>query len=196
VLEEAKLRWPDGWERTRIQDRKGNPAWKKPRGVYKEMLIRELARMGVTSMLITQSNNERLDSGVAVWFSRKKVDYSWQAMLGLDTPAPTLQEIDDAYRAKAKQYHPDSGENGGDIEIFKSLGDARKQARNWVLGTHEDAHGYAVACDRFTEARLNMAALRLAFAAFRQLDRVGVPAILERTLERTFKQALTPGSAS
>jgi hypothetical protein len=194
VLEQAELRWPDGWERTRIQDRKSQSAWKKPRGEYRTMLIKELERIGVTSLLITFSNNERVDPGIAVWFSRAKNDFTWQEALGLDTPAPTLAEIDNAFQQKAMKFHPDRPD-GGDIGTFQQLVQHRKNAKAWIQGTHEGAHDFAVACDRFTEVRLNMAALRLAFTAFRQLERVGVPAILDRALERTFRQQLTPGGA-
>ena len=188
VTEENPLRWPDGWERTRIQDRKPQSAWKKNALGYRDALIRELQLMGATSILITRSTNERLDPGVAVWFSLKKEDLSWQDGLGIFNPAPTLDEIDDAYKAKAMKHHPDR--EGGDIEIFKKMGEYRKAARAWVLGTHDARHEYVVPCDRFSEVRLNLAALRLAFASFRSLERVGVPAILERTLDRAFKSAL------
>lgn len=187
VDEEQVLRWPDGWERTRIQDRKPQSAWKKNLTGYRDALIRELERMGATSVLITRNMSDRMDPGVAVWFSMKRPDFSWQEGLGLDTPAPTLDQIEDAYRIRAMKSHPD---RGGDIEIFKKLGEHRKNAKAWVMGTHENRREYVVPCDRFSEARLNMAALRLAFSAFRSLERVGVPAIMERTLDRAFKQAL------
>jgi hypothetical protein len=181
------LKYPDGWERTRIQDRKPNAAWKKNYKQYRESVVKELERMGATSVLISRSDNERTDPGVAVWFSLKKADFSWQDGLAIDNPAPTLEEIETAYRSKAMKHHPD---RGGDIEIFKRMGEHRKNARAWVLGTHDQRHEYVVPCDKFNEARLNLAALRLAFAAFRSLERVGVPAILERTLDRAFKTAL------
>jgi hypothetical protein len=187
VTEENELHWPDGWERTRIQDYRPNPQWKNSRDKYRDALVRELQLMGATSILISRAANERLDPGVAVWFSLKKEDFSWQDGLGIETPAPTLDEIESAYRDKAMKHHPD---RGGDIEIFKKLGEYRKQARAWVLGTHDQKHEYVVPCDKFKEVRLNMAALRLAFAAFRSLERVGVPAILERTLDRAFRTAL------
>ena len=187
VTEETTLHWPDGWDRTRITDRKPQTAWKKPYTGYREALVKELERMGATSIIISRSNSERLDPGVAVWFSMKKADFSWQDGLGIETPAPTLEEIESAYREKAMKHHPD---RGGDIEIFRKLGDHRKNARAWVLGTHDQRHEYVVPCDKFNEARLNLAALRLAFAAFRSLERVGVPAILERTLDKAFKTAL------
>jgi len=188
LQEETKLLWPDGWERTRIQDRKPQASWKKPTAAYRDSLVRELEMMGATAILISRSDNERLDPGVAVWFSLKKEDLSWQDGLGIFNPAPTLDEIDEAYRTKAMKYHPDR--EGGDIEIFKKVGEYRKAARAWVLGTHDARHEYVVPCDRFKEVRLNFAALRLAFASFRSLERVGVPAILERTLNKAFKSAL------
>jgi hypothetical protein len=194
VVEETRLRWPDGWERTRIQDRKPNSQWRGTRDKYRDTLVRELDLMGATAVLISRSSDERLDPGVAVWFSLKKADFSWQAGLGLDSPAPTLDEIDSAFRDRARRCHPDNPD-GGDIEMFKRLGDYRKHARAWILGKHDERHEYVVPCDRFSESRLNLAALRLAFAAFRSLERVGVPAILERTLDRAFKTAL-PMNAS
>lgn len=187
VREQSLLLWPDGWERTRIQDRKSQAAWKSSRQKYHDALVAELLRMGATSILITHAENERMDTAVSVWFSLKKEDLSWQDGLGIYNPAPTLDEIDTAYRERAMKHHPD---RGGDIEIFKKLGEYRKAARSWVLGTHEARHEYVVPCDRFDEVRLNLAALRLAFAAFRSLERVGVPAILERTLDKAFKTAL------
>jgi hypothetical protein len=193
--EEVPLKWPDGWERTPIQDRKAQPGWKRPLLATRDALSKELQRMGATSAAISRndSTKDRLDPGVAVYFSRAlREDFSWQAQLGITNPAPTLEEIDTAYREKAKQHHPD---RGGDIEIFKKLGEYRAQARAWVMGTHGQHHEYVIACDKFTEPRLNMNAIRLAIAAFRQLDRVGVSSMLERTLNRAFKTAL-PAHAS
>lgn len=187
VSGETVLRWPDGWDRTRVSDWKARGQWKKTYRQYEEMLIRELERLGATSIVVTRSENERLDPGVAVWFSKQKPDYSWQGVLGIDNPAPTLAEIDDAFRLRAKKCHPDTG---GDVEVYKRLVDARQRAKDWVLGTHDKHHDYVMAIDRFREARWNLCAIRLAFAAFRSLDRLGVPAILERTLDRAFKTAL------
>lgn len=193
TYDETSLRWPSGWDRTRIQDRKTQTAWKKPFRSYAEAVVKELARMGVTASLISYNRDrERLDPGVAVYFSRqKKEDFSWQAALKLDVPAPTLDEIDDAYKRQAMQHHPD---RGGDIEVFKKLGEHRKNAREWVLGTHRTDHEYVIACDKYTEARWNLAALRQAFAAIRVLDRVGVSSVLERTFQG-FRTALPAKSS-
>lgn len=190
VVEQQQLKWPDGWERTHIGARKPQNGWKKNFRGYRDALVKELGKIGVTECLITWNNDPnqgRLDPGVAVYFSKaKKADFSWQSALGIDSPAPTLHEIDDAFRKKAMQHHPD---RGGDVEVFRSLTKHRDQAKGWVLGTHNSEHEFVIPCDRFDETRLNLNAIRLAIAAFRQLDRVGVPAILERTF-RGFKTAL------
>lgn len=54
---------------------------------------------------------------------------SWVELLGfterVGQPAPTAEEINDAFRAKAKIHHPDVG---GDPEKFKELSAARDRA--------------------------------------------------------------------
>lgn len=189
VIEEAKLKWPDGAERTRIQDRKSQGGWRKTRGDYRTGLIKELERMGATSILLSYSDNERLDPGVAVWFSMAKEDFSWQQVLGLDTPAPTLEQIDDAFRDKARAVHPDRSD-GGDPEAFKKLANCRTAAKAWVQGTHQNRHEYVMAIDQYSETRLNLCALRMAFSYIRGLERVGAPAILTQTLG-AFRAKLT-----
>jgi hypothetical protein len=181
VNEEIPLKWPDGWERTRIDLRKSQAGWKKQFKLYRESLSKELERLGAESAVISRNgpDRERLDPGIAVYFSKElKQDFTWQSALNLNSPAPTLDEIDAAYRAMAMKHHPD---RGGDVEVFRALTKHRDQARAWVLGTHQHEHQYVIACDKFNEARLNLAAIRLAIAALRQLDRVGVSSILERT---------------
>jgi hypothetical protein len=192
VVEELKLRWPDGCERTRIKERKPQPAWKKTRLEYHNALILELEKMGATSILISRGIDERLDAGVAVWFSMKKEDFSWQQGLSLDTPAPTLDEIDIAFREKAKAVHPDRSD-GGDPEMFKKLANWRTAAKAWITGTHAHQHEYVMAIDQYTETRLNLCALRLAFSYIRGLERVGAPAILTQTLG-AFRAKLTATS--
>ena len=194
LTDQSPLKWPDGWERTPIHARKPQGGWRRTWSQYKIALTAELNRMGATSALITRNgpDKERLDPGVAVYFSRETgQDSSWQSALGITNPAPTLDEIDSAYKSLAMKHHPD---RGGDVEIFKKLGEHRKRAREWVLGTHTTDHEYVIPCDRFLNPTLNLAAIRQAFAAFRTLERVGVPAILERTF-LGFKTAL-PAHAS
>jgi len=195
VTEQSSLKWPDGWDRTLIAARRPRASWKKTFNDAKQSLIKELERHGVAEALITYNvgSAERTDPGVSVFFSKNiGDDYTWQSALGLENvPAPTLAQVDEAFRRKAMPHHPD---RGGDIKIFQMLVEYRERAKSWVLGTHKAEHEYAIPCDKFTESRLNLNAIRLALAAFRQLDRVGVPAILERTF-LGFKTAL-PARAS
>jgi hypothetical protein len=194
VTNELKLRWPEGWIRTLIELRKHDAHWKKPLSYYEQQTVRELTLMGATAVLITHGtfDKERMDPGVSVWFSLTKEDYSWQTLLGLP-PAPTLDEIDTNYRERVKPIHPDR--EGGDIELFKRYGEARKRARDWVLGTHADRHEYVMALDRYTTIRANLAGLSSAFRSFRSLQKLGMPTILERVLDKAFKAAL-PMNAS
>jgi hypothetical protein len=192
VIEELKLKWPDGIGRTPIQARKKQASWKRTRLDYHNGLVDELGKMGATSILICRSENERMDPGVAVWFSMKKEDFSWQSTLGLDNPAPTLDEIDSAFRDKARGCHPDRSD-GGDPALFKKLNEARQHAKAWVRGTHDQRHEYVVAIDQYNEARLNLQALKLALSYIRGLERVGAPAILTQTLG-AFRAKLTGGS--
>jgi hypothetical protein len=190
VQSEFKLRWPEGWSRTLIELRKNDSHWKKPLSYYEQQAVRELTLMGATSVLITHapSDKERMDPGVAIWFSLTKEDYSWQTLLGLP-PAPTLDEIDHSYRERVKPIHPDRPE-GGDPELFKRYSEARRLARAWVMGTHTDRHEYVMALDRYTAVKSNLAGLSRAFANFRSLQRLGMPTILERVLDKAFKASL------
>lgn len=190
VIEDDHLKWPDGIGRTPIQARVKQAAWKDTKGVYRDRLVDELGRMGAHSILITTAENERMDPGVAVWFSMEKEDFSWQKTLGIENPAPTFEEIDTAFREKARKCHPD---NGGDPALFKLVNEARQQARAWVQGTHGNRHEHVMAIDQYNETRLNLQALKLAFAALRTLDRVGAPAILKQALG-AFRAKLTGGS--
>lgn len=192
AIEELKLRWPDGIPRTPIQARKKNGSWGRTRVDYYNGLVAELGRMGATSILICRAENERLDPGVAVWFSMKKEDYSWQQTLGIENPAPRMEEIDAAFRAKAQKSHPDAP-GGGDPSLFKKINEARQQAKAWIQGTHDHRHEYVMAIDQYSEARLNIQALKVAFFSLRALDRVGAPAIFSQTLG-AFRAKLTGGS--
>lgn len=181
IIEESKLKWPDGAERTRIKERTGQGRWREGWADTRSRLALELQRLGATSILITRSENEQLDSGVAVWFSRAKEDFGWQQGLGLDTPAPTLDQIDAAFREKARKAHPD-GPGGGDPALFKKLSEWRVAAKAWITQTHTHNHDYVMAIDQYNEARLNLKALQLAFFYIRRMEDVGAPAILTQTL--------------
>jgi len=192
IIEETKLKWPDGLERTRIKERVGQGRWKEGWAVTRQKLTQELERLGATSVLVSRSDNEHLDPGVAVWFSRKKEDFSWQQGLGFDNPAPTVAEIDAAFRAKAMKYHPDNPQTG-DPALFMQFSHWRKAAVAWVTGTHSHAHEYVMAIDQYDEARLNLKALQMSFFYIRRLEDVGAPAILTQTLG-AFRAKLMQGS--
>jgi hypothetical protein len=200
VTNENTLRWPAlGWERTRIQDRKKNAAWKKSLKDAKDSFLAELGRMAIGDIAIgdvvlsynQDSDEARRDPGVAVYFSKyRKPDYSWIDALGLDTPVPTLAQINDAFQEKALLCHPDRyPDDPAKAEMFKRLTNHRQHAKDWIKGTQQKQHEYHIAADRYEEVRLNFMALRAAVAAFRTIERVGVPGILEHTLAG-FKTAL------
>jgi hypothetical protein len=181
IYEESPLKWAEGWDRVPIGERKEMKAWKKPFAYYRDALVAQLARLGANEVLISFNTGDeaRRDPGVTVYFTKAmQEDYSWQMGLGIDSPAPTLSDIDDAYRKRAMAHHPD---RGGDVEVFKKLGQYREQARAWVLNAHRKDHEYALPCDRFKEPRWNLNALRLGVAALRRLEEYGLPGMLERT---------------
>ena len=195
------LKWPEGWGRTLINERKSRHNWKKPFSFYREQVIKELERLGASAVTISRNDGtkERQDPGVAVWFSLKPPsDFSWQSGLHLDNPAPSLDEIDSAFRRLAQKHHPDAVANGsgGDVQVFHRLSEYRKQARAWVLGDNAPAMDNCIPCDRFAEARQNIAGIASALRHFRGLELVGIPAILERVMERTFKTALPAHESS
>jgi|GEM_PF-4479566 len=185
VNERSPLKWAEGWTHTPIGDRKPMKAWKKPFAYYRDALIEQLRKVGATEILISynEGDDARRDPGVTVYFSKPlREDFSWQLGLGIDNPAPTLAEIDAAYRRKVQPVHPDRPENaGGDVEMYLKLGNWREQAKAWVLDTHRSEHDFALPCDRFTEPRWNLNALKLGIAALRRLEDYGLPGMLERT---------------
>lgn len=194
VTDQSPLKWAEGWSRLLIGDRKEMKAWKKPFAYYKEALIQQMTRLGAEEVVISFNTGDdaRRDPGVTVYFSKPlKEDFAWQMGLGIDNPAPTLAEIDNAYRKKAGDYHPDRHpDDPTKLEIFKKLGQYRQQARAWVTNRQRTDHEYALPCDRFTEPRWNLNALRLGIAALRRLEEYGLPGMLERTF-RGFRVALT-----
>ena len=200
-MREAKeaypLQWPDGWIRTRLDDRQTNKAWKKSANDARELLLRELERMGATSAVISTNVPlnmrgglqaiEPRDPGVAVYFSKKaEADFSWQDILGINNPAPTREEINMAFRRLSARYHPDNQETG-DLEVFKALNAARIAALKWADEREGIGQDYVIACDKFKEVRLNINAIRLTIAAIRQIERCGTSSLMERAF-RGFQQ--------
>jgi len=186
------LNWPEGFPRTRIQDRRAMPSWKRTANQYRDAIAKELGLMGATSHVIScnvpltergalEKGKEPPDNGVAVYFSRKaKEDFSWQGVLDLHVPAPTEAQIEDAFRKLAAQHHPD---RGGDMVLFQKATDARRAALDWVRGTVKEKWEYVMPNDQFKEVRLNLAAIGFSFRAFRQLDRCGSKGLLERAFK-------------
>jgi hypothetical protein len=192
MKEAYPLAWPEGWVRTRPQDRKPQSQWKKPANFYRDSLEKEFERMKSPSSLISSNiplnlrgaltpGIEPLDPGVAVYFSREgKKDFSWQDALGIHDPAPTTDQINDAFKRLARQYHPDAG---GDLQMFQSLAKHRTNALRWVNRKTEQNFDLVIACDQFEEVRLNMQAICLTIKAIRQIERCGTSSLLERAFK-------------
>lgn len=186
------LSWPEGWPRVRPQDRRPMASWKRNATQYRDALATELERMRSPSSVISTnvplnmrgaltSGIEPLDVGVAVYFSRKiKEDFSWQDALGIHDPAPTEQQIHDAFRRLAQQYHPD---RGGDVAMFQAVTKHRDNALRWITRKTNQNFDYVIACDQFKEVRLNMAAIVMTLKAIRQIERAGTSSLLERAFK-------------
>lgn len=190
------LDWPKNWPRTRIKDVKPNKTWKKGIREAIEDLQEELGRMKATEAVISYNsdpNAARMDPGVAVfWSMEKATNFDWQESLKLDTPAPTVKQIDDAYRRLVMAVHPDRPGNEGKEALFVALTKHRDNAIAWIRGEHSKQHEYEIAVDTYNEPRLNITAIRMILSHMRALDRLGVPGIAERTF-KGFKPALGEG---
>jgi hypothetical protein len=193
MREAYPLAWPDGWRRTRLNDLKPRGAWKQTRLEYKKALEDELRRMGAKSVVITcnitpetfaSSKAEPRDVGVAVYFSKPPADddFSWQEILEIDKPDPTVAEIDQAFVKLSKVYHTDNLSTG-DLEMFKKINEARKRAKAWVTGDYGREHEHVIACDKYNKVVLNIAAIRVAIAALRRIEECGASGILERAFK-------------
>ena len=195
---ESTLRWPDGWPRTLIEHRESRSAWKKPVMEYQKAITKELIAMTVTAASITFNPPSSRDPGVAVWYSLESADdVSWQIGLQIDNPAPTLDEIDAAYKRLAMKHHPDRNPDRPDaIEMFKKIGAFRESARAYILGTAAPKLENCIPMDRFVEIKQNLAGVRLFLSYVRGMERLGGPAVVKRIMERTFRTALTAGASS
>jgi hypothetical protein len=190
LQDETPLKWPNGYPRTLIDNRKSNASWKKPIGDYRQAIADELARTGVESATLTHNelSREDRDPGVAIWFSMKAAEnFDWQIGLGIDNPVPTLDEIDRAYKALAMKHHPD---RGGDVELFKKAGMYREEAKAYVLGSATLQQDNCLPFDQFRTIKMNMAAALSALRHFRGLERLGMPSIVARIMSHAFKTAL------
>lgn len=166
-------------------------SWKQTANQYREVLAKELDRIKATVAVISTNvpltvrgsmtaGVEPRDVGVAIYFTKPgKEDFRWQDALGLHTPAPTDEQINDAYRRLAAKHHPD---RGGDIEMFRSLTNHRDAALRWAnRATAQPDH--VIACDLYREVRLNLAAIAFTLKALRQIERCGTSSVLERSFK-------------
>jgi hypothetical protein len=193
VKESHPLSWPDGWPRTRPQDQKPMGSWKRTANQYREALMTELERMGSPSFVISSNvpinhrgamtpGVEPRDVGVAVYFSRQlKEDFSWQDALGISDPYPTEEQIQEAFKRLARQYHPDTA--NGDVVMFQAVAKHRDNALRWLRQKTNQQFDYVIACDQFKEVRLNMAAIVMTIKAIRQIERCGTSSLLERAFK-------------
>jgi len=194
VEDRYPLRWPDGYPRTLLNNRKANGSWQKSFSDYRDAVIEELDRMKVSSATITRNELalEDKDPGVAIWYSMKAGgDYDWQVGLGIDNPVPTLEDVDRAYKVLAMKYHPDRNPDRPDyVELFKQAGVWREKAKAYVLGSAVLQQDNCLAFDQFKTAKMNLAAALSALRHFRGLERLGMPFIVSRIMTHAFKTAL------
>lgn len=192
--EESPLRWPEGWPRTRFQDRQAKSAWKKNYSDSVAGLVKELKRLGATTYLITRNLTHSEDAGVAVYFSLKPINqYGWQEALGFIGEVPTVAQIDRAYMERAKKVHPDGPTP--DLALFQALTEHRDRARAWARGEQKLEHNKVMPCDAFKEQRWNVNAIRLTIAALRQIERCGSPLMMERAFRGFAKQITASAGA-
>jgi len=198
MKENYPLVWPEGWPRTRINDRVSRGAWKLTRIQYKYRLEKELTRMNVRSIVLTSNvqqdfKGEPRDPSVAVYFTRPPAedDFSWQETLGINNPDPKIDEIELRFKSLMRQYHTDVP-GSGDPEMSRRLNEARKRATQFVTGEYGKENQLCIACDKYTEVKLNIAAIATAISYLRRLEDVGVSGILDRAFAG-FRAELTEG---
>ena len=166
--------------------------WKRTANQYRDALSNEMKRMEAPSFVISSNvpitargsmtpGVEPLDVGVAISFSRKvKEDFSWQDALDIHDPAPTVEQVQAAFKRLAQKYHPDAG---GDLAMFQSVAKHRDNALRWINRKTNQNFDYVIACDQFKEVRLNMAAVVMTIKAIRQIERCGTSSLLERAFK-------------
>lgn len=200
----SPLRWPQGYGRTLIGERQNRAAYtKKPLAVYVKGLVDELKLLGSNNIEVTY--NDRLDvstkdPGVAVWYSLSKTtDTSWQVVLRIDNPSPTLEDVTKSFKrlVMENKCHPDqvAAGSGGDIKVYMKLEEAWRNAKRYVVGDLYYGLTNCLPCDSFVEVRQNMACLKLQMMHLRAMKRLGNPFVVERVMERGFREAL-PAPAS
>lgn len=201
MKEQYPLIWPENWPRTRINDRVSRNAWKGTTLQYKKRLEQEMARMKVRSIVLTSNvqpefRGEPRDPSVAIYFTRPPAedDFSWQETLGINNPDPKLDEIELRFKTLMKQYHTDNPDRGN-LEMSVRLNEARKRATQFVTGEYGKENQLSIACDKYKEVRLNIAAIATAISYLRRLEDVGVSGIMDRAFSG-FRAELTQGRES
>lgn len=192
IVQERKqspLKWPDGFGRTLIADRRDMRAWKKQMSVYISQALKELKLLGAEQVTITwnEGPTAERDPGVAVWFSlQRKQDTSWQVALQIDNPNPSLDEINRQFKRLSFKHHPDqvAAGSGGDVKVYMKLEEQWRNAKAWSKGENATTLTNCLPCDLYVEPRQNMAALRLTLSHLRALKRLGNPFIVESMMER------------
>ena len=187
MRESYPLVWLEGWPRTPLKDREQKKQWKKTEPLAIADLELELKRFGVVAPVLTRKDPHdskgAADPSVAVYFSRsREEDYSWQAALGIENPAPTLDEIKAAFLKLALRYHPDNQQTG-DLETYQALDAHRKNAVAYVNRMIGSTHELGICCDRYSEARWNIFAISNTVYSLRQMERDGASSLLERALK-------------
>jgi len=100
--------------------------------------------------------------------------------LRIDNPAPSIEEIESAFRRLAAPYHPDKG---GDIETWHALDKHKKNALAYVNRLSGASRDFVIPCDNFKEARWNINAIRMTIHSLRQMERDGTSGLLERAMK-------------
>lgn len=196
MKETYPLQWPSDLPRTMIGDRENRKGWKKTERQSIESLENELRLFAAIAPFISRKDPQDIrsapDPSIAVHFSRKKEDdYSWQGALGISNPAPTVAEINGAFRRLAAKYHTD---RGGDLETYLALDKHKQNALAFCNRMSGQSPEYSIGCDKFKEVRWNILAIAHTIWSFRRMERDGTSRMVERSMSG-FKTAL-PQEAS
>ena len=189
--EQRPLKWPEGWPRTRFQDRQSRSAWKKTYLQSVDLLAKELKLLRASSWLITRNDPSSEDTGVALYLSLKPInDFMWQEALGFIGEVPTADQISRSYQERVRHL-PRIGMEP-DPEQFMALTKHRDRALAWARGEKNVEHEKAIGCDGFKEQRWNLLAIRGTIHCMRLMEMYGATAMTERAW-RGFSKQITAG---
>lgn len=197
TITENPLVWPAQQPRTFLREQRENKAWKDTANQAAEKLVLELKRFKVQNFVLScnlfkkssgsydTGGGEPPDVGVAVYFSRKRDnEVDWQQLLGIRNPNPLHSEIDQAFREKAPQFHPEGGRTPN-LAMYQQLIDAKKAAYRHIAQRKGEIYDMAIACDTWKQVRWNIKALAMSLSALRSLERLGTSALMERMFDST-----------